>query len=117
MMPLDVYKRQLLPFIQKLWCCVKRIWQKKNTKNWQRQLSDYAKRRGPVSYTHLILVVEHEHILAAIKIRNIAEAKNAAREHIDNQDVYKRQASYKTKRAFSSRIDFDHTYHLSLIHI
>ena len=34
-----------------------------------------------------ILVVEHEHILAAIKTRNIAEAKNAAREHIDNQEI------------------------------
>ena len=34
-----------------------------------------------------ILVVEHEHILTAIKARNIAEAKNAAREHIDNQEI------------------------------
>ena len=34
-----------------------------------------------------ILVVEHEHILTAIKSRNIAEAKNAAREHIDNQEI------------------------------
>ena len=34
-----------------------------------------------------ILIVEHEHILAAIKARNIAEAKNAAREHIDNQEI------------------------------
>ena len=34
-----------------------------------------------------ILIVEHEHILAAIKAHNIAEAKNAAREHIDNQEI------------------------------
>ena len=31
-----------------------------------------------------ILIVEHEHILAAIKARNIAEAKNAAREQISH---------------------------------
>lgn len=34
-----------------------------------------------------ILLVEHEHILKAIKNRNIAEAKHAAREHIDNQEI------------------------------
>ncbi len=34
-----------------------------------------------------ILVVEHEHILAALRGRNIAEAKRAAREHIDNQEI------------------------------
>ena len=33
------------------------------------------------------MLVEHEHILAAIKAHNIAEAKNAAREHIDNQEI------------------------------
>lgn len=34
-----------------------------------------------------VLLVEHEHILKALKNRNIAEAKNAAREHIDNQEI------------------------------
>ena len=34
-----------------------------------------------------VLLVEHEHILKALKSRNITEAKNAAREHIDNQEI------------------------------
>ena len=34
-----------------------------------------------------ILVVEHEHILRAIRSRNMAEAKSAVREHIDNQQL------------------------------
>ena len=34
-----------------------------------------------------ILVVEHEHIIRAEKSRNIAEAKQAMREHIDNQQL------------------------------
>lgn len=34
-----------------------------------------------------ILVVEHEHILRAIRRRDIADAKNAVREHIDNQQL------------------------------
>ena len=34
-----------------------------------------------------MLLVEHEHILAALKGRNIAEAKTAMREHIDNQEI------------------------------
>lgn len=34
-----------------------------------------------------ILVVEHEHILRAIRSRNIQEAKSAVREHIDNQQL------------------------------
>lgn len=34
-----------------------------------------------------VLLVEHDHILAALKVRNIAEAKNSAREHIDNQEI------------------------------
>lgn len=34
-----------------------------------------------------MLLVEHEHILNALKNRNIAEAKKAAREHIDNQEI------------------------------
>ncbi len=34
-----------------------------------------------------ILIVEHEHILKALKSRNIAEAKSAVREHIDNQQL------------------------------
>ena len=34
-----------------------------------------------------ILVVEHEHIIRAVKSRNIAEAKQAMREHIDNQQL------------------------------
>ncbi len=34
-----------------------------------------------------ILVVEHEHIIRAVKNRNLAEAKQAMREHIDNQQL------------------------------
>lgn len=34
-----------------------------------------------------VLVVEHEHIVAALKSRSLAEAKRAAREHIDNQEI------------------------------
>ena len=34
-----------------------------------------------------VLLVEHEHIVSAIRGRNIAEAKTAAREHIDNQEI------------------------------
>ena len=34
-----------------------------------------------------VLLVEHEYILNALKNRNIAEAKKAAREHIDNQEI------------------------------
>ena len=34
-----------------------------------------------------ILVVEHEHIIRAVKSHNIAEAKRAMREHIDNQQL------------------------------
>lgn len=34
-----------------------------------------------------ILIVEHEHILRALKSHNIPEAKNAVREHIDNQQL------------------------------
>ncbi|MDO5417131.1 MAG: GntR family transcriptional regulator [Lachnospiraceae bacterium] len=34
-----------------------------------------------------VLVVEHEHILRAIRNRNIADAKSAIREHIDNQQL------------------------------
>ena len=34
-----------------------------------------------------ILVVEHEHIIRAVKSHNIAEAKRAKREHIDNQQL------------------------------
>nr|APO28422.1 FCD domain [uncultured bacterium] len=32
-------------------------------------------------------MVEHEHILSALKVRNLAEARMAAREHIDNQEI------------------------------
>ena len=34
-----------------------------------------------------ILVVEHEHILRAVRRRDIADAKSAVREHIDNQQL------------------------------
>ncbi|MGN0371888.1 MAG: GntR family transcriptional regulator, partial [Enterocloster sp.] len=34
-----------------------------------------------------ILLLEHDHIVNALKNRNIAEAKKAAREHIDNQEI------------------------------
>lgn len=34
-----------------------------------------------------VLQLEHDHIVAALKSRSIGEAKNAAREHIDNQEI------------------------------
>ena len=34
-----------------------------------------------------ILLLEHDHILRALKGRNIAEARAAVREHIDNQEI------------------------------
>lgn len=34
-----------------------------------------------------ILLVEHDQILKAMKTRHVAEAKSAAREHIDNQEI------------------------------
>ena len=34
-----------------------------------------------------ILLIEHDHIGAALRDHNIAEAKKAAREHIDNQEI------------------------------
>jgi DNA-binding GntR family transcriptional regulator len=34
-----------------------------------------------------ILLVEHEHILNALSQRHLQEAKLAAREHIDNQEI------------------------------
>ena len=37
-----------------------------------------------------ILVVEHEHILRAVRRRDIADAKSAVREHIDNQQPLQR---------------------------
>ena len=36
---------------------------------------------------HQILVVEHDHILRALKDRRVSEAKAAVREHIDNQEI------------------------------
>lgn len=34
-----------------------------------------------------ILLLEHDHILKALQSRNLAEAKTAVREHIDNQEI------------------------------
>ena len=34
-----------------------------------------------------VLLLEHEHILEALKSRNMQEAREAAREHIDNQEI------------------------------
>lgn len=34
-----------------------------------------------------VLLIEHEHILKAIKCRHVKEAKDAIREHIDNQEI------------------------------
>lgn len=42
-------------------------------------IKDAAKRQ--------ILIVEHDHILRAVKGRHVAEAKAAIREHIDNQEI------------------------------
>lgn len=36
---------------------------------------------------HQILLVEHDHILRALKERRVTEAKAAIREHIDNQEI------------------------------
>lgn len=42
-------------------------------------IKDAAKRQ--------ILIVEHDHILKAVKERHVSEAKTAIREHIDNQEI------------------------------
>ncbi len=42
-------------------------------------IKDAAKRQ--------ILIVEHDHILKAVKERHVSEAKAAIREHIDNQEI------------------------------
>ena len=42
-------------------------------------IKDAAKRQ--------ILIVEHDHILKAVKEHHVAEAKTAIREHIDNQEI------------------------------
>ena len=34
-----------------------------------------------------ILLIEHEHILKALSLRHVQEAKQAVREHIDNQEI------------------------------
>jgi len=34
-----------------------------------------------------ILILEHERVLKAIRDRKVAEAKEAMREHIDNQEI------------------------------
>jgi DNA-binding FadR family transcriptional regulator len=34
-----------------------------------------------------VLLIEHDNILNAIKSRNLEQAKNAMREHIDNQEI------------------------------
>lgn len=36
---------------------------------------------------HQILIVEHEQIMKALKLRHVEEAKIAVREHIDNQEI------------------------------
>lgn len=36
---------------------------------------------------HQILVLEHEKILKALRLRHVSEAKEAVREHIDNQEI------------------------------
>ena len=42
---------------------------------------------GTVADKRQILMVEHEHILKALTLRHIQEAKMAVREHIDNQEI------------------------------
>ena len=34
-----------------------------------------------------ILLVEHDHIIKALSLRHVQEAKMAIREHIDNQEI------------------------------
>ena len=34
-----------------------------------------------------ILILEHERVLKAVRSRKVAEAKEAMREHIDNQEI------------------------------
>ena len=34
-----------------------------------------------------VLLIEHERILKAISLRHVQEAKQAIREHIDNQEI------------------------------
>ena len=47
-----------------------------------------------------VLMVEHEHILSALKVRNLAEARMAAREHIDNQEILFRKILRSRRKMF-----------------
>ena len=51
-----------------------------------------------------ILLIEHDHIVAALRDHNIAEAKKAAREHIDNQEITVSRNIKEQEEAAMSRI-------------
>ena len=51
-----------------------------------------------------ILLIEHDHIVAAFRDHNIAEAKKAAREHIDNQEITVSRNIKEQEEAAMSRI-------------
>ena len=55
--------------------------------NLQEQMYRYRLEYIKDTAKHQILVVEHDHILRALKERRVAEAKAAIREHIDNQEI------------------------------
>ena len=55
--------------------------------NLQEQMYRYRLEYIKDTAKHPILVVEHDHILRALKERRVTEAKAAIREHIDNQEI------------------------------
>ncbi|MCI9162015.1 MAG: GntR family transcriptional regulator [Lachnospiraceae bacterium] len=55
--------------------------------NLQEQMYRYRLEYIKDTAKHQILVVEHDHILRALKDRRVSEAKAAVREHIDNQEI------------------------------
>ena len=55
--------------------------------NLQEQMYRYRLEYIKDTAKHQILVVEHDHILRALKDRRVTEAKAAIREHIDNQEI------------------------------
>ena len=55
--------------------------------NLQEQMYRYRLEYIKDTAKHQILLVEHDHLLRALKEHRVAEAKAAIREHIDNQEI------------------------------
>lgn len=55
--------------------------------NLQEQMYRYRLEYIKDTSKHQILIIEHDHILKALKSRHVAEARAAIREHIDNQEI------------------------------